>query len=38
MDTINRLQFRHHNEIFETREDAIEYIYDKIKEEGDERW
>lgn len=34
MDTINRLQFRHHNEIFETREDAIEYIYDKIKEEG----
>lgn len=35
MDTINRLQFRHHNEIFETREDAIEYIYDKIKEEGE---
>ena len=35
METINRLQFRHHNEIFETREDAIEYIYDKIKEEGE---
>ena len=35
MDTINRLQFRHHNEIFETRENAIEYIYDKIKEEGE---
>ena len=35
MYTINRLQFRHHNEIFETREDAIEYIYDKIKEEGE---
>ena len=34
METINRLQFRHHNDIFETREDAIEYIYDKIKEEG----
>ena len=35
MDTINRLQFRHHNEIFDTREEAIEYIYDKIKEEGE---
>jgi hypothetical protein len=34
MNTINRLQFRHHEEVFDTREDAIEYIYDKIKEEG----
>lgn len=35
METYNRLQFRHHNEIFDTREEAIEYIYDKIKEEGE---
>lgn len=35
METYNRLQFRHHNEIFGTREEAIEYIYDKIKEEGE---
>ena len=35
MDTINRLQFRHHNEIFEDRCKAIEYIYDKIKENGE---
>ena len=34
MDTINRLQFRHHEEIFEDRCKAIEYIYDKIKENG----
>ena len=34
MDTINRLQFRHHDEIFEDRCKAIEYIYDKIKENG----
>jgi hypothetical protein len=26
MDTINRLQFRNHEGIFETREDALEYI------------
>ena len=35
MDTINRLQFRHHDEIFEDRCKAIEYIYDKIKENGE---
>ena len=35
MDTINRLQFRHHEEIFEDRCKAIEYIYDKIKENGE---
>jgi hypothetical protein len=34
MDTINRLQFRHHNEIFDDRCKAIEYIYDSIKENG----
>lgn len=34
MDTINRLQFRHHDEIFDDRCKAIEYIYDKIKENG----
>ena len=27
----NRLQFRHHSEIFETREQAIEYIYTGIR-------
>lgn len=27
----NRLQFRHHSPIFETREDAIEYIYSQIR-------
>jgi hypothetical protein len=27
----NRLQFRHHSEIFETREQAIEYIYTSIR-------
>lgn len=35
MDTINRLQFRHHDEIFDDRCKAIEYIYDKIKENGE---
>ena len=31
MNTINRLQFRHHPDIFNTREDAIEYIQSKIR-------
>ena len=33
---INRLQFRHHTPIFDTREDAINYIYREVKwaEEG----
>jgi hypothetical protein len=31
MNTINRLQLRHHTPIFETREDAIEYIYSQIR-------
>ena len=35
LDTINRLQFRHHDEIFEDRCKAIEYIYDKIKDSGE---
>lgn len=35
LDTINRLQFRHHDEIFEDRCKAIEYIYDKIKDNGE---
>ena len=32
----NRLQFRHHTPIFDTREEAIEYIYSQIRfaEEG----
>ena len=36
MNTINRLQLRHHTPVFETREDAIEYIYSQIRfaEEG----
>ena len=31
MNTINRLQLRHHTPIFETREAAIEYIYSQIR-------
>lgn len=31
MNTINRLQFRHHPDIFNTREEAIEYIQSKIR-------
>jgi len=31
MNTINRLQLRHHTPVFETREDAIEYIYSQIR-------
>ena len=31
MDTINRLQFRHHPDIFNTREEAIEYIQSRIR-------
>ena len=27
----NRLQFRHHNEVFDTREDAIDYIKSQIR-------
>ena len=36
MNTINRLQFRHHSEIFDTRELAVEYIKSQIRftEEG----
>lgn len=36
MNTINRLQFRHHSEIFDTREAAVEYIQSQIRfaEEG----
>lgn len=36
MDTINRLQFRHHEEIFETREDALKYICKTLPREGGE--
>lgn len=28
---INRLQFRHHNEVFNSKEDAREYIYSQIR-------
>ena len=31
MNTINRLQLRHHTPVFETREAAIEYIYSQIR-------
>ena len=31
INTINRLQFRHHTPIFDTREEAIEYIYSQIR-------
>ena len=34
MDTINRLQFRHHEEIFETREDALKYICQTLPRDG----
>lgn len=36
MDTKNRLQFRHHDQVFDTREAAIEYIQSQIRfaEEG----
>ena len=34
MDTINRLQFRHHSEIFNTREDALKYICKTLPTEG----
>ena len=27
----NRLQFRHHTQIFETRQEAIDYIYTQIR-------
>ena len=36
MDTINRLQFRHHEEIFETREDALKYICQTLPRDGGE--
>lgn len=36
MDTINRLQFRHHEEIFDTREDALKYICKTLPREGGE--
>ena len=36
MDTINRLQFRHHDEIFETREDALKYICQTLPRDGGE--
>ena len=35
METIDRLQFRYHEEIFDDRCKAIEYIYDKIKDNGE---
>lgn len=31
MDTKNRLQFRHHDQVFDTREAAIEYIQSQIR-------
>jgi hypothetical protein len=34
MDTINRLQFRHHEDIFETREDALKYICQTLPRDG----
>lgn len=36
MDTINRLQFRYHDEIFETREDALKYICKTLPKDGGE--
>ena len=36
MDTINRLQFRYHDEIFETREDALKYICKTLPKYGGE--
>jgi hypothetical protein len=36
MDTKNRLQFRYHDQVFDTREEAVEYIQSQIRftEEG----
>ena len=36
MDTKNRLQFRYHNQVFDTREEAVEYVQSQIRftEEG----
>ena len=36
MDTINRLQFRYHEDVFETREDALKYICKTLPKDGGE--